>query len=401
MEIIKKNFKTLLVVGIVLQVFISIITYHPDIRAFVLASKFINQGEVFTFYDHVSKLPSGDKIKQIYGDDIFIYPPLAYLIPAFFYAPFSGFLSTPYEEIIYNDSAIYTRNAYYPAFLIFKLPFILASLLILFLLPKFFDKIEHGQLAQLFWLFSPVNLLVSSGMGQVDVILALFLLTAFFYIKKHSFPAASIFIALSALIKPVGLALLPLIAISAYRKNGLRNAILSILPGVTAWVVLIFPFLLSPAFRMYALFAAHTAKTTYAGIAISGAVSIPWFFIFYSLIALYLFEEKITLIKGLGLATLSVLAFNHFHPQWFLWFMPFLIIYSISKNKLFLFFTLTISWVLIWLSFDPSLHAGMILSFKESLPPTLASPISASSLVLLARAYLAASLVYLLQVKDD
>ena len=401
MEFFNKHHKLLLVLGITFQILISVITYHPDLRAFVLASKFINQGEVFTFYDHVSKLPPDDQIKKIYGDDIFIYPPLAYLIPATFYAPFSGILNKSYNEIIYTDSAIYEKYAFYPSFLIFKLPFLVFSLLILFLLPKLFDKEQNGRLAQLLWLFSPTNMLVTSGMGQVDVILAFFLLAAFYLVRKHRYGPAGVFIALSALIKPTGIVLLPLIALYVFKKKGLVESIKSVIPGIAAWAIIIAPFVMSPAFRMYALFAAHTAKTTYAGIAISGGVSIPWFFILYSVIALFLFEEKLSLFKSLGLTIFSVLAFNHFHPQWFLWFTPFLIIYTIRHKQLYLYFALVISWILIWLSFDPSLHAGMIIWFKQALPPTMSSPLNGSELVLLARAFIVGSLVLLVSKNSD
>jgi len=401
MEFVKKHHKLLLVLGIVFQIFISLITYHPDLRAFVLASKFINQGELFTFYDHVSKLPTSDPIKKIYGDDIFIYPPLSYLIPASFYAPFSGILSNSYDEIIYTDSVIYEKYSFYPGFLIFKLPFFVFSLLILYLLPKLFDQEKNGRLAQLLWLLNPTNLLVTSGMGQVDVILAFFLLLSFYFIKKHRLAMAGTFIALSALIKPTGLVLLPLIAIWVYRRKGILESLKTITPGILIWGIITAPFIFSPAFRMFALFAQHTAKTTYAGIAISGGVSIPWFFIAYTLIALYLFEKKLSLFTSIGLTILSVLAFNHFHPQWFLWFTPFLIIYTLRHKKIYLYLAMVVSWILIWLSFDPSLHAGMIIWFKQALPPTVISPLSGSSLVLLARAFLVGSLALLLSGKAD
>jgi hypothetical protein len=66
----EKYSRYLMPLGIFVYLLISISTYHPDIRAFLLASKFISSGEVLTFYDHVSKLPPGDPTKSIFGDDI-------------------------------------------------------------------------------------------------------------------------------------------------------------------------------------------------------------------------------------------------------------------------------------------------------------------------------------------
>ena len=395
MDFLKKFHLPLIIFSLILQILLAAITYHPDLRAFVLASKFINSGEVFTFYDHVSKLPSSDPIKKIYGDDIFIYPPLAYLIPAAFYAPVSPFLGKVYDEVILRDSDIYQNNSIYPSFLLLKLPSLFFAFLTLLLLPKLFTRESHSRLAQLLWVLNPTTILVGSFMGQVDNILTFFLLASFLCLRKRQYWIASVFIALSALIKPTGLVLLPLMAIYVFRKKGFIPSLRAIIPGALTWIAVIAPFIFSPAFRMYALFAAHTAKTTYAGIAISGSVSIPWFFILYVLIALQLFEKKISLFKALGLTVFSVLAFNHFHPQWFLWCTPFLIIYTIKHNQLYLFLMLVVCWVLIWFSFDPSLHLGAILSLKQIFPPTMVSPLNDSSLVLLARAALVGSLIFM------
>ena len=201
----EKYYKWLIGLGILLHLVIALVTYHPDLRAFILAGKFIDQGEVFTFYDHVSKLPSADPYKKTYGDDIFIYPPLAYLIPAALQLPFQSFLGSAYDTILTDDSRVYLHNSFYFPLLIFKLPAIIFSLLTLWFLPRLFEKKEQGHLAQLIWLFFPTNLFVASGMGQVDSILAFFLLMSFINIKKGRLGLATVFISLSALIKPLGL----------------------------------------------------------------------------------------------------------------------------------------------------------------------------------------------------
>lgn len=401
MEFIKRHFKGLIALGITFQLILSVITYHPDLRAFVLASKFINQGEVFTFYDHVSKLPAGDTIKKIYGDDIFIYPPLSYLIPSAFYAPFAPFIKNVYDQVIFNDELVYRSNFAFLPLIIFKLPSIIFSLLILFFLPKLFSQKEHGQIAQLIWAFLPTNLLVSAGMGQVDTILTLFILLSLIKIKEEKLSQAAIFIALSALIKPTGLVLLPLIFVYSLVQDGLLKSIKTILPAVLTWGIISAPFILSPGYRMYALMANLTGKTIYAGIQIAGATQIPWFFIAYSYILIRLLHQKISLISSIGLTILSVLAFNHFHPQWFLWVVPFILFQTIKHKQYLLLSGLIISWMLIWLSFEPSLHLGMILSLKSSFPPTMANPLADSTIVLLARSFLLGTLFYLLSEKNE
>ena len=388
----KKFYKWLISLGILLYLCISVVTYHPDLRAFILAGKFVNQGEVFTFYDHVSKLPQDNLVKKIYGDDIFIYPPLAYLIPSAFYLPFSGVMAKITDSIIESDNVISRGNLAYFPLLIYKLPFLFFGILTFLYLPKLFTKKENGQLAQLIWLLAPVTLFVTAVVGQVDVILTFFLLLALIKIKKGSLGWASVFIALSALIKPLGLALLPLIAIKAFKKGGLKKVFNSVAPGVAVWLVFILPYIGSPAFKMYALMASLAGKSTYAGIAIAGSTSIPWLYIAYILIAIYLYTNKLSLIQSIGLTILSTLAFNHFHPQWFLWLMPWLLYYAITTGKHYLWMILIFCWVFIWLSFDPSLGLGTILSLKDIFTPTTINPFQNSAIVLMARAGLVATL---------
>ena len=294
-KITTKFFLPLIILGILLQLFISVTTYHPDLRAFVLASKFISRGEALTFYDHVSKLPQDDLIKKIYNDDIFIYPPLAYLIPATIQAPLMGVMTKAVDIITLDDNVLFKGYfAYLPLF-IFKLPFLIFGFLTLIYLPKLFKSKEHGRLAQLIWLFSPVTIHVAAGIGQVDTILTFFLLLALIALKKGTLGWGSVFVALSALIKPLGLALLPLIAIKVFKEKGFKKALLAVLPGIAVWLAFILPYLGSPAFKMYALLASLAGKSTFAGIAISGGTVIPWLYIIYILIAIYLYSGKLSI----------------------------------------------------------------------------------------------------------
>ncbi|HAN22776.1 TPA: hypothetical protein DCP77_03270 [Candidatus Collierbacteria bacterium] len=395
-KITTKFFLPLIILGILLQLFISVTTYHPDLRAFVLASKFIGRGEVLTFYDHVAKLPQGDLVKKIYNDDIFIYPPLAYLIPAAIQVPFMGVMAKAVDIITLDDNALFQGYFAYLPLLIFKLPFLLFGFLTLIYLPKLFKNKEQGRLSQLIWLFAPVTIHVAAGIGQVDTILTFFLLLALIFLKKGSYAWGSVFVALSALIKPFGLAILPLIAIKVFKEKGFKKALLAILPGVAVWLAFILPYMGSPAFKMYALLASLAEKSTFAGIAISGGTVIPWLYVVYILIAIYLYSGKLSLIHSIGLTILSTLAFNHFHPQWFLWFMPWLLYYSITSGRHYLWIMLILFWTVIWLSFDPSQSIGMFLSLKDTFTPTTINPIQNSSLILFARAGLVASLISLL-----
>jgi len=62
-------------------------------------------------------------------------------------------------------------------------------------------------------------------------------------------------------------------------------------------------------------------------------------------------------------------ATTDFHPQWFLWLMPFVVV-DLVKNNMFYwqawFLALT-SWVLITLTFEASLNLGIFIPINSNL----------------------------------
>jgi len=395
LKFINLHFGKIIILGIVLQLFLSVTTYHPDVRAFVLASKFITSGEITTFYDHVSKLPSDDPIKKIYHDDIFIYPPLSYLYSSIVYLPFSSFTSSFTDKFLLNDNAFLKGQAFSPLLLVYKLPSLIGSWLVLWLLLKSLPK-DRAKFGAVLWIFNPVTLLVSSIMGQSDTLVAFFILLAYYLYKNEKLSWSNVALGLSALVKPIALVVIPILALDSYKKGGPKLAIKNTFIGLGTYILGIAPYLFSPAFRMYALDATHTNKSIQAGIEIASGNVIPWYFIVIVMLALMVLYKKISILSIFLISILGSLAFNHFHPQWFLWLVPFLIIYAFENQRLSLFLILILSWSSIWLSFDPSLHFGSFLALRELFPPTMNSPLNIPMAVSFARSTILASLIFLL-----
>lgn len=394
-KFINSHFLKIVFLGVVLQLILSMTTYHPDVRAFVLASKFISAGEITTFYDHVSQLPANDPIKQIYNDDIFIYPPLGYLINSLVYLPFSSFTSTFTDKFLINDNAFLKNQTFLPLLFVYKLPSLIASWLVLWLLLKVLPK-DKAKLGGLLWLFCPTTLLVSSVMGQADTLVAFFILLAFYFYKNGKLSWSNVALGLSALVKPIALVVIPVLAIDAYKKDGLKAALKNALVGFGTYFVGILPYLHSPAFKMYALDAAHTNKSIQAGIQIASGNIIPWYFIVIALFAFMVLYKKTSILSAFIISILGSLAFNHFHPQWFLWVVPLLITYAIENQRFSFFLILILSWMSVWLSFDPSLHIGSFLALRDLYPPTMNSYFNIPIIVSLARSTILASLIFFL-----
>lgn len=342
----KKWLITSIVLGILLRLILSITTYHQDLGAIALAGKYIvGDGKWLNFYDMTGKDVS---------HTIFNYQPLAYLIPSVIYLPFVNIVKN-FGELLVNSSWLNSQSSNFNfILLLFKLPMLLADLAILYLLPKFFEKDSHKNLSQILWSLNPVAIYVSSVMGQVDIILALFLLVSSWFITQKKYFPSAIFIALSALIKPIGLILLPVIFL---------NSITAAFTGLGIYLLGILPYLHLVSYRYYALFADQINKSTFAGISIASGTQIPWFFITY-LVCLYLYwQKKIGLLQVFIGILLSGLVFTHFHPQWLIWLVPLAIVHTIRTKQYFVLSIALSAWILILLSFDDTL---LLRSFLHS-----------------------------------
>lgn len=385
-----KWFAPLIIFAFLLRIVLSIFTYQSDIGAFSMAGKLIiGEGKVFTFYDTPNT------------NVVFNYQPLAYLIPSAVYLPFFSLVRNT-GQIFANQDWLAASPNFNFLLLLYKLPMILADLGILILLPKFFKKENHRRLARLLWAFNPLAVYVSSMVGQVDIIIALFITLGLYYYQKDEPFFSILLIALSALIKPAGLILIPILALHyfATHKKIFQSLLLAI-TGFGVYVLGILPYLSSSAYRYYAFFAEQIGKSTYAAISIASGHDIPLLFIFYALILILVWQKKLSFSTAAVLALLSTLAFSHFHPQWLVWIMPWLVVYSVSKSDYLIYFVSIVCWLIILFSFGPSLHLQIFIHSSASLPASLTMSSYFLEFVQMSRAGLIAILIWLMVERNE
>ncbi len=394
----KKLFGLLIVLAVAIRLVISAVTYHQDTGAFALSGKYIaGEGKWLGFYDEIASKDQSGKLVVHRQDVVFNYQPLAYIIPSIFYLPFSSLVRQTGEQFINRHWVDSQNTAVIPLLTIYKLPMILADLAMIWLLPKFFKKTKNKRLAQLVWAFNPLAIFVSSVMGQVDIVIAFFLALALYFFQQRKLYLALTFISLSALIKPIGLILLPLVLIPQIRQKHYRQTLLLGLTGLSVYVLGILPFLRSASYRYYALFAEQINKSTYAGISIASGTDIPWFFILYLLILLLFWSQKISFKTAFGTTLLSSLVFTHFHPQWLVWVTPWLVISSVRKGDFSLYLVTLLCWFGVLFSFDETLHLQAFLKSKLAIPETVRASSFFKEITQLCRAGLAASLFWYLR----
>ncbi len=396
-------FQVVLVLGLVIRFVFAVTTYHSDLGAFALAGKYIvGENKWFSFYDTIASKDASGKMIVHRTDMVFNYQPLAYLLPSVVYLPFRNIVNSSGDKLINRNWLESDPSFIRPILLLYKLPLIVADLFILWLLPRFFKSKKSKQMAQLLWVLNPLAIYVSSVMGQVDIIIAAFIASALYSYKFKRYYLTAVLIALSALIKPAGIILLPLLGITLFVQGfNIKKWLGAPLLGVFVYLLGILPYLGSASYRYYALFAEQINKSTYAGISIASGTDISYFFIALGVIALLLYLKKISFFTSVGIALLSSLALTHFHPQWLVWIMPWLIIFSLKRNNFMPYLILVICWFGVLFSFDASLHLQTFLHSSASIPVGVSTSSFFKEAIQLARAGIVSTLLIIPSVKRN
>jgi len=380
-----------IIFGIVIRLILIPLTSHTDTRAYYLGSYFIvYKNSFFGFYDYISKLPRTDPIVKNYGDDLFIYPPAAYLFhSAVLWIEKPIFPLKTYEAVVLDYSqGIKASNYWYLQYLL-KSPYLLVDLACLWVILKIVDR-KNWLTASAFWALNFPIIYSAYLMGQFDILIVFCFLAAIYFTHRQKPLLSAIFLGLSAGFKPFGLFLLPLLP-----GSKIKNITL----GLITYLIILLPYLPSPGFRQYALFAQQTDKILYAKIPVSGSQFISVFFV--GLFLMYLFNlNKSNVNFSKTLITLAAPLFLfystvHYHPQWFAWIAPFLLLIFIYYPRYRLpVILLNFLHLLIVLSFDYSLNFGLF-GWHFEIFPLLAKYFSPDLLVSLIRTAIAATAFYL------
>ncbi len=388
-----KHFWIWLILGLAVRLVLIPLTLHPDFRAVNLAGYFIAQkGQLFSFYDTISQLPRSDWLVSLYGDNLFIYPPLAYIT----HGIFNKFFYWAYPQnafwVLINDIGQLRHTAGFVSLMYFlKLPYLIVDILCFWLLSRYKLQAIGHKLICLWWL-NPVVIYVTYMIGQFDIFIALFILLSLIFSAKKPLVSA-VMLGLGAGFKPFPLLLLLLLP---------GNKIKNILVGLGTYLLIIAPWLGSPAFRQYALLANQSDKMFFAKIPISGSQYIPIFLLGLLLVYWWNFyrPKDLPVWAWFSAPLLLFYSVTHFHPQWFIWIMP-LLVFGVVQNKktLFPYVILLLCYFIIVLFFDPSLNFGLF-NYSLSLAPLVVRFLSPDLLVSVIRAIFASTAAFIIHVSE-
>jgi len=367
----QKTISTLLILAIIVRIFLSFTTYHSDVIPFDFAGKVIKAGNIVNFYDYLWQLPDSSPYLKVYPRNLFNYPPLPY----FFLGGASLLTTWIVDPVIHDNFVLDFRSTLGNSqlnllLLMMKLPYFIFDIAIAFILMSFFKTEKEKLWAFGLWMFNPVNLYATYMIGQFDIIPTFLSVVAlYFVVKKDRYYLAAILLGLGAAFKIFPL--LFIIPLAFVKTDWLSRIKILLIAGIT-YTISAFPFIMSSGFRRTAMLAGQTTKSFYAQIPISGGESIILFFaavIFIYILFLYRKTVVEDLWKRFFVMILVFFIFTHFHPQWFLWTMPFFVIdlvYTKFKH-LPLFVGLLVVYIGMITFFDSGLSIGLFAPINSTL----------------------------------
>jgi len=366
----------ILVIGIILRIVLSFSTFHSDIVPFDFAGGVIAKGNILNFYDYLWDLPQGHPDLSVYPRNLFNYPPAVY----FFLGGASRVLTWMVDPAVHANFVLSFTSTLGNwqlnlLLLLLKLPYFAFDIAIAYLLAALFKTEKEKLLAFCFWIFNPINLYATYMMGQFDIIPAFFSVLCIYLVVKNAGRLESRSLVLESVLLGLGGAfkifpLMFLVPLAALKKSWL-DRIKIVAVGLATYFLTILPFLPSKGFRATALLAGQTTKSLYAQIPISGGESIILFVVAAVFVYLLFLIRKAApenLWKSFFIVLLIFFIFTHYHPQWFLWITPFLLIDLVRNPKHWLLIAVSlVSFVGLVSFFDPGLSVWLFSPLWPSL----------------------------------
>lgn len=338
------------ILAILIRLLVMPFFYHPDIKSQLFHSQYLSHG-VLNIYDFVDKNRS-----HLPYPNIFVYLPFTY----YFFGTVDFVLSPIYPNDLYQWLNDWGENKNsYPNMIFFMLVLKIPYLIFDLLLGYFLYKLYNSKKILYLWLFNPISIYLIYILGNFDIIPTFFTVLSFYFLrnKKQLLAYLSIGIAIALKIYPI--IFLPFLFFYD-KKNIIKNtkyAIFSLIPLILS----ILPFINQKSFYNSFIGSGLTQKILEYKI-----MNIPVFPILFLVILINYFFSKSK--DKFEIAILQIflifIGLVKFHPQWLMWFFPFVLVVFIKNkiiNKLFLIFFFILIFSYIFLFNDNFLFWGHLV----------------------------------------
>lgn len=355
--------------AILIRLLIMPFYFHPDIKTYSWQSSFLRDG-VFNIYtyliDNKQKLPLKEE---------FVYFPLTYFFLGTYQIVASPILGTNFKSWLSDASseAVNTIGTFRYLFIL-KFPYLILDLLIPFLLIKFFKDKKEKKEVFLLWLFNPISIAIIYIFSNIDIIPVTLTLISLLLFKNKRIFLSALVLGVAAGFKAYPLVLLPFILLFT---NNFKDLIKMLVVPIGTVILIIFLFW-STAFLNSALISGLTTRIAFPAIPIGFGESLIIGILSLSTLFFAGLTEEGKKLNQLWLYLLMtlLLVFSgiHYHVQWLLWIMPFLVIFSIFWKSLgkIAFVWLSLAFIIPLLYDDKSMSVSLFsaISTLFNLLPT-------------------------------
>lgn len=314
--------KKIFLLAAALYLLIAPFTYHPDTKL-VLYYPTLNGGKVWDIYSYLNA--NADDAPK------FHYPPMHFwavklelpIVVAVGGKEVVNWLKIG-GNVAFIDSKVFLYN------LATKLPLLILLMLSGWLIAKILLKNGYkekiAKTAMLWWFFNPITIYSVVMMGQNDMLAIFpFLVGLYFY---YDLPIiAFLFFGLGGSIKSYPLIWAVILALIYPRASWWKKALFGAI-AIGFYYATMLPFLGFDYFKKDVLFSGLSIRMFESAIDIGFGdkiLVVPTLLVITTLLALKRDWGKSLkgLLYTLFTATFLILSFMHFHPQWFVWIMPF------------------------------------------------------------------------------
>ncbi|MFH1612355.1 MAG: hypothetical protein ABIB46_01270 [bacterium] len=372
-------------IGLFIRFLIMPFCFHEHISNIYYRSNFLLQGNWTDFFGNF-------KILLHYIHALFL------LIFKQFIPNLSNFWDYSVRDYPYSWAVEVNHPYIFRILFLFKIPYLFFDMFCAFLLLRFWDKKENGIFCFKFWMINPISIYVIYMICRYECISIFFVLLSLYYLKSSKILKASFWLMMSVLTRIYTLIFLPfylvfakslkqrikiclVFIISFFLLEGIKNLFLQKGLGINDFNIAKlsdYKYMINPTieggssnFLDYIL-SCNFFLYTYDRIFI--------FIVVYALFLLHFINstqktfEK--LFKYLFSIILLLFAICFFHPQYFMWAIPFISIFITENKKLIsCYVIMTICFFVYVLQWDNFLTFGLFSPLSSFFLYSVKSPL--------------------------
>ncbi|MDY6484287.1 nucleoside/nucleotide kinase family protein [Acinetobacter faecalis] len=224
-----------------------------------------------------------------------------------------------------------------PLLYAYSLTLLIADFSLLLILNKLIPN-RQNLLLFTYW-FSPIIILASYILGLNDVIPALLIILAILFLKQNNFKLAGVFLAAAVSAKLSMIITLPFFIIYLFNNRTLRNFFSIFLISFSlSLFVFEAPYLLSGAGIQMILNNPEMGKVYQLSINLTQSISVylvPFVYLIMLYFAWRIKRLNFDLFQAItGMAFLLIVLLTPASPGWFVWCLPFLILYEAMSGRI-------------------------------------------------------------------